>query len=91
MAIMLEADKCGDGAEDPMPCCEDTSEQLKVDDVVKVSFDFKSNFTPIQISFTQHFGEPILLPSSKVEEEYQFYDPPLPDPDLQIRYQIFLI
>ena len=42
VAVFVSANPCDNGMEDPMPCCKDTSEELKVDELTKASFDFKS-------------------------------------------------
>lgn len=76
----------------PMPCCEDTSEQLKVDELTKASFDFKGTTDLYQIAAITY----ILLEQNylSIEEDkpaYYNYSPPLPDQNIRVLNQVFRI
>lgn len=92
VAINQPAHSCGDGeTEDPMPCCEDVSEELKVDEVSQVSFEFNASPDLFLLSTFQA----ILIGIEKFETErylaFHDYSPPLPDLDIQVEHQVFLI
>ena len=93
VAVFHSAENCmGKGFEDPMPCCEDVSEQLKVDDLAKATFDFKSTtdfYLVAVISF-------VLLDNSYTTNEndkpkFSNYLAPPPDRDIPVEIQSFLI
>ena len=91
VAVFVSANPCDNGTEDPMPCCKDTSEELKVDELTKASFDFKSA-TDLYLLATITY---VLLEDSytSTDKEAQFYnyDPPLPDQDIRVLHQVFRI
>ena len=74
-----------------MPCCEDVSEELKVEDLTQTTFDFDPQPNLFEVAFIQFF---VLDQSFSFEEEESLavhYPPPIPSIDYQIDYQVFLI
>lgn len=91
VAINEPAHSCNGSDEDPMPCCEDVSEELKVDEITKASFDFSgsTNWITLTVIEITLFN---LTPEVEVDQsEFQDYAPPLPDHDLLVEQQVFLI
>lgn len=93
VALFVSASPCSEnGVPTPMPCCEDTSEQLKVDEVTKVSFDFKSSSDLYQLAVISYVLLDYDLFSVENESpEYHNYSPPLPDENLMVLNQVFRI
>jgi hypothetical protein len=93
VAVFHSAENCsGDGMTDPMPCCEDVSEQLKVDDLTKASFDFKVASELFQLAAISYLQ--IDQKNSSIEQDkpkFQDYSPPPFDQDIPILIQSFLI
>ena len=81
---------CQDEAEDEMPCCEDTTEELRIEHVQKTTFDLDLAFSTgliEQVAFT-------LIDVDPSELDYPFADlhaPPLTARDIPILVQSFLI
>jgi len=74
------------------PCCENVHFDLKLKD----EFQTKStldNINPVfLLAFTHVFVEPIFFVSSKKEvKHYALYLPPIPDKDIRVLFQSFLI
>lgn len=93
VAIFQSAQNCMDdeGAE-PMPCCQDVSEELKLDEVAKASFEFKGapDLVPMAIvSFILLDHD--LLTSTKGQNQYLSYTPPALEKDVPVLIQSFLI
>gem|GEM_PF-4967016 len=84
------AEGCQDEAEDKMPCCEDTTEELRIDHVQKTTFDLDLAFSTSliqEVVFTLVHVDPSEL-------DYPFVDlhvPPLIARDIPILVQSFLI
>lgn len=93
IAVFEHAQNCtGTDIQDPMPCCEDTSEELKVEEITTVAFDFDANPDLFELAIINH----ILLKDIgfTIEQEkptFLNYDPPLPDRDIPVLVQSFLI
>jgi len=93
VAIFHSAENCqGKGLTDPMPCCEDVSEHLKVDELTKTSFDFNSLPELNQIAVISYLLiDYDLISLEKENPKYYNFTPPFPDQDLQVLNQVFLI
>lgn len=91
VAVFVNANPCDTGMEDPMPCCEDTSEELKVDEMTKSSFDFKSTTDLYLIAAITYVLLEDTYSSSYKQVKYYNYDPPIPDQDRQVLHQVFRI
>ncbi|WP_370086380.1 hypothetical protein [Ekhidna sp.] len=92
VAVNAHAQHCFEGEEEQMPCCKDTSQELKVEEITTVSFDFDANPDLFELAIINH----ILLRNIDfaIEQEkssFQNYDPPLPDRDIPVLIQSFLI
>lgn len=93
IAVFEAAHSCSEnGAEDPMPCCKDVSEQMKVNEITKVSFDFKSapDLYPVAVICFFVLSQDLLSVKNE-KPQHRFYSPPLPDQNLQVLNQNFLI
>lgn len=91
VAVFASANPCDNGMEDPMPCCEDTSEELKVEELTKSSFDFKSTTDLYLLAAITYVLLEETYFSSDTQVEYYNYDPPLSDQDIRVLHQVFLI
>ncbi len=79
-----------DGSPVQMPCCDDVSEELRVEEITQVSFDFDSQPDLYPLAIVSW----VLLDAELVEEQDKTqsqYDPPLPDQDIRVLHQVFLI
>lgn len=93
VAINESANPCGQSEmDDPMPCCEDVSEELKVDEITQVSFDFDSQPDLYELAIISWitFDLPNLRQSEDTPQ-FQYYSPPPPNIDVQVEHQVFLI
>ena len=92
VAINETASPCGEkGTKDPMPCCEDVSQHLKVDEITKTAFDFDSQPDLVQLAIIAWVFSEGKLPEVQNSPTYYPYNPPPPDLDRQVAYQVFLI
>ena len=91
VAVFVSAKPCDTGMEDPMPCCEDTSEELKVDELTKSTFDFKSTTDLYLLAAITYVLLEDTYSSSDKQVKYYNYDPPLPDQDMRVLHQVFRI
>ncbi|MEP1096031.1 MAG: hypothetical protein ABJG78_13035 [Cyclobacteriaceae bacterium] len=93
VAVFHHAENCmGDNLIDPMPCCEDVSEQLKVEHLTKASFDFESSPSLYQLAIISYFVlDQDLISVEKDKPKFQNYSPPPPDRDIPVLIQSFLI
>ena len=92
MAVNTHAQSCLDGEEEQMPCCKDVSEELKVEEVTTVAFDFNSNPDSLELAIVNHFlhrNNDFTLKQEK--PHFKYYSPPLPDRDIPVLFQSFLI
>ena len=92
VAINAHAANCANGDQkEQMPCCKDVSQELKINDITQVSFDFDSRPDLFQIAAIQN----ILLNKTLLKEEERphpkYYPPPLAALDFQAVSQVFLI
>lgn len=93
VAIFHHAENCmGNDLVDPMPCCEDVSEELKVEHLTKASFGFESSASLYQLAVITYFVlDQDLISVEKDKLEFQNYTPPPPDRDIPVLIQSFLI
>ena len=93
LAVNHEAASCTDlGTEDPMPCCDDVSQVLKVHEITQVSFDFDSTPQLYQLALIEWFSVDFSLEITEEEApQSHYYLPPPPSHDLLVEYQVFLI
>ncbi len=92
VAINESASPCTEnGKPIQMPCCEDTSQELKVDELTKSSFDFKSTTDLYLLAAITYVLLEDTYFSSDRQVEYYHYAPPLPDQDIRVLHQVFLI
>lgn len=93
IAVFESANLCVErGFETTMPCCEDVSEELKVEEVTQASFDFKAAPDLHQLALITYFLlDHELLSLEKEKPELQNYSPPPTDRDIPVLVQSFLI
>lgn len=91
VAINRHASNCSASGEEKMPCCEDISQELKVEEVTQVGFDFDSQPELFQIAFVQFFLLNLSLTSEQEHFALKYYTPPPPEIDYQADFQVFLI
>ena len=96
LAYFHEAHDCADimgleeGEEDPMGCCDDTSEELKVDDFQKTVFELHTpDFELIKVIDHQSFE--FVANYAFNPAFYTKYKPPLIAQDIPVLIQSFLI
>lgn len=93
VAVFEKANPCIDyGFEEPMPCCEDISEELKVDEITNSTFDFKISPDYHLVAITTYLliNQDLLEPEI-TESNYSDYSPPPIERDIPILVQSFLI
>ena len=96
MAYFHEAHDCADimgldeGTEDPMGCCDDVTEEVKVDDFQKTSFEFQgADLELVEVVDHQSFE---FNPAFVFDPAfYAKYKPPLIEQDIPVLIQSFLI
>ena len=93
VAINETASPCVDQAGEPveMPCCEDISEELKVEEITQVSFDFDSQPDLYELAIITWITLGIQDAVELENPQFQYYAPPPPDIDFQVNHQVFLI
>ena len=91
VAVFVSANPCEKGMTDPMPCCEDISEQLKVEELTKASFDFNATTDFYLLTAITYVLLEDIFPSNDRQAEYYNYDSPLPDQDILVLNQVFRI
>lgn len=93
MAIFEHAQNCtGSDTEDPMPCCKDVSEELKVEEITTVAFDFDAQTVLFQLATIDlSLLENIEFTTKENKHYFKHYSPPLPDRDIPVLVQSFLI
>lgn len=92
MAVNEHAAHCYDGEAEDIPCCKEISQELRLDEMVQHSFEF--NATPTLFEFP--LVNFILLKDLNVgliheKPNFREYSPPLPDQDIPVLFQSFLI
>ena len=91
VAINVQANNCNPDGEEKMPCCDDVSELLKIEEATNLSFDFDGIPDLIELA-TITFGFEFEPSHSDVNLVlYANHDPPLPDKPKRVLYQSFLI
>ncbi|MEP1033020.1 hypothetical protein [Ekhidna sp.] len=92
MAVNEHAEHCFEGEEEQMPCCKDISEELKVEEFTTVGFDFDATPDLYQLAVV-HFVmlQDIDFSGQTDHPQFQHYSPPLPDRDIPVLVQSFLI
>jgi len=91
VAVNAHAANCSNADRgEQMPCCKDVSQELKINDITQVSFDFDSRPALFQIAIIQYV---LLNKTLLTEEKPSFkYDPSPPAKlDFQAVFQVFLI
>lgn len=93
MAIFEHAQNCtGSDAKDPMPCCKDVSEELKVEEITTIAFNFDAQPLLLQVAAIDFsLLNNIAFAVEENKPHFQHYSPPLPDLDIPILVQSFLI
>ena len=93
VAINEIASPCAGEKGEPiqMPCCEDVTQELKVEEITQVLFDFDGQPDLFELAFIRFFvlDEPILI--SEKASIPKHYSPPPPEIDVQVDLQVFLI
>jgi len=92
MAVNQSANSCVEKEmTDPMPCCEDIAQELKVNEITKTIFDFDAHPNLFIVSLVA-FALPEVLPiSDDQDRSFKDYSPPLRDQNFQSELQVFLI
>ena len=92
IAVNEHAEHCYEGEEEQMPCCKDISEELKVEEVTTVAFDFDASTDLYQLAIINFvLLENIDFDFQVDHPKFQHYSPPLPDRDIPVLIQSFLI
>ena len=92
VAVNVHAQHCFEGEEDQMPCCKDTSQELKIEEITTVAFDFDANPDLYELAIVnQILLKDISFTLEQEKPELQYYDPPLQDKDIPVLVQSFLI
>ena len=93
MAINVTAKPCYDlNGSEKMPCCDDVTQELKVEEITTAGFDFDASPDLFEITVVDF----VLLSEVYLREEqefsfYQDYPPPLPSEDLYLLFETYLI
>ncbi|GAB4243375.1 MAG: hypothetical protein Tsb0034_21230 [Ekhidna sp.] len=93
VAVNSHAENCsGSDTTDPMPCCKDVTQQLKIEELTISQFDFDATPDLFELANINW----ILLTEAEFslelkEFQLQRYTPPLPERDLPVLFQSFLI
>ena len=81
-----------DGEPAQMPCCEDISEELKIDEVTQVSFDFDSQPDLYELAIISWVSFHSFHETFELEKlKFKRYTPHPPDSNFQVDHQVFLI
>lgn len=92
MALNVHAEQCYEGEEEQMPCCKDVSEELKVEDFTPVGFDFDATPELFELAIVNFVVlQEIDFRVQSEKPHFQHYSPPLPDQDIPVLIQSFLI
>ena len=92
VAVNVHADHCYEGEKEQMPCCEDVSEEFRLEEVMSSTFDFDSQPELYQLAIISWVLFD-LSPTHVASEQPQFqrHSPPPPDTDYQVDHQVFQI
>lgn len=93
VAINESADPCSNKeAKEPMPCCEDVSQHLQVEEITKVSFDFDSQPDLVELAvISLNIANALSIEQELSNPSDHLYTSPPPDRDIQVAHQQFLI
>lgn len=92
VAVNESAHSCVEkGFTDPMPCCEDVSEELRLEEITQVNFDFDAQTNLYELAVISFVLDAPSISKTLDRTTFQDYSPPLPDDDLQVAHQLFLI
>ena len=92
IAVNEHATHCFDGEEEQMPCCKDVSEELKIEEITTTGFDFDATPDLFQLAIVSYvLLEDPILDDDPDKPHFQHYSPPLPDKDITVLVQSFLI
>ena len=92
MAINESASLCKEkGFTEPMPCCEDISQELKVEEVTQASFDYDAQPDLYQIAIITFVLSEQSYSDLSEEITFQDYSSPPIDRDIPVLIQSFLI
>ncbi|MEO9485081.1 MAG: hypothetical protein ABJG47_16595 [Ekhidna sp.] len=91
IAVNVHAEHCFEGEDEQMPCCKDISEELKVEEFTTVAFDFDASPDLYQLAIVHFVLREDIDFSQQLEKQFRHYSPPLPDKDIPVLIQSFLI
>lgn len=92
IAVNVHAQHCFEGEEEQMPCCKDISQELKVEEVTTVGFDFDASPELYELAIINYvLSNAIDLGLAFEKQPSHLYSPPLPDRDITVLIQSFLI
>lgn len=93
IAIFHHAENCmGEGMVDPMPCCQDVSEELKIEEITSSTFNFDSAPELYQLAVVSYILiDQDLVSIEQDHPEFLDYEPPPTDKDIPVLIQSFLI
>lgn len=92
VAVNEHAAHCYDGEAEDIPCCNETSQELRIDELLTKSFDFDASPGVYELDFVSLILTKDFDVSSKFEKpHFRYYSPPLPDQDIPVLIQSFLI
>ncbi len=92
VAVFEHAKNCsGTDEADPMPCCEDVSQELKVNEITQVVFDFDSQPQLYELITIQFIAANISVASQLEKPKFTDYLPPPPTINFQVDHQVFII
>jgi hypothetical protein len=93
VSINHEADPCTEGDwEEPMPCCDDVSYHLQVNDIEQGSFHFDGQPQLLEMATIISFDLDLSVSYQNVQSESILaHSPPLPRTDIQANLQVYLI
>ena len=91
VAVYVDADPCDNGMEDPMPCCQDIQEELRIEEIAETSFDFESHTSSYLLAVIANASTEALTFAKVTPTSFHNYRPPLPDRDVLVLHQVFII
>ena len=74
----------------PKPCCENKHQVIQTDDTAKIQSSSPVINPVFFAAFVQVFIQPIVF-ADKSQTQLSDYSPPLPEKDVQVLFQTFLI
>ena len=96
VAVFESVQKC-EGAsheDEPMPCCKDVTEELKLEEITTISFEFDATPSLLELATIPTFDDlafqirenVLWFPSATLQA-----NPPPPDADYRVSFQVFRI